>query len=203
MTNLNMSGASFTEVWPLIRDHHYLHRRTGDPIHCFAWREPGGLLGDTGAPLAAIIYTAPANRYFGKGSIELSRLVRHPDADLPPLTQFVSWSLRWLKANTDFRYCLSYADKGAGHHGGIYQAANFVHVAVSSGNRQYRNETTGEIVSGRSFDQRRPEYKIGWKPVRTSEKYLYIYPLREKRKALFERFAWSALPNPKPDRPPA
>lgn len=196
-TDLTMSGATYDEVWPLVRDHHYAHRRTADPMFCFAWRQPGGLFGDTGEPLAAIVYTAPINRYFGDGAVELARLVRHPSFSCQ-LSQFIRWSLRWLKKNTDLRYCLSYADQQAGHHGGIYQACNFIYVAESSGNRHYQNETTGEIVSGRAFDQRRPEYRIGWKPIRTSKKYLYIAPLKEPANKLLERFGWQALPYPKP-----
>lgn len=196
--DLVMSGAHLAEVWPLIRDHHYLHTKPGDPMFCFAWRRPGGLLGDTGEPVAAISYTAPVNKYFGPNSIELSRLVRAPDFDRP-LSMFVAWSLRWLKKNAGLAYCLCYADSSAGHHGGIYQATNFIHVAVSSGNRQYVNDLTGEIVSGRAFGQRRGAYRVGWSARRTAKKYLYVFPLREPREQLLARFGWSAMAFPKPD----
>jgi len=195
--DLVMTGATSEEVWPLVRDHHYAHRRTADPMFCFAWREVGGLLGDTGEPVAAIVYAAPINRYFGSGAVELVRLVRRPHIDVQ-LSQFVGWSLRWLKANTDLRYVLSYAEQAAGHHGGIYQATNFLHVAISSGNRQYRNPETGSIVSGRAFDQRRPEYRDGWEVVKTGKKYLYVFPLKEREGKLLNRFGWRALPYPKP-----
>ena len=198
MTDI-MTGATFDEVWPLVRDHHYAHRRTADPMFCFAWREIGGLLGDTGTPQAAIVYTAPINRYFGSGAVELARLVRLPTVTRP-LSEFVGWSLRWLKRNSELQYCLSYADKSAGHHGGIYQALNFTFVRESDGNRHYRNELTGEVVSGRSFDQRRPEYKVGWTPVRTGKKYLYVFALNEPREKLLQRFNWVPLPYPKPAR---
>jgi hypothetical protein len=191
-----MTGATWDEVWPLVRDHHYSHRRTADPMFCFAWRKPGGLFGCTGEPLAAIVYTSPINRFFGVGSIELARLVRHPDLN-EQLSQFVAWSLRWLRKNTDLRYCLSYAEQAAGHHGGIYQASNFIHVMISAGNRQYIGPN-GETVSGRSFDQRRPEYRDGWIARKTGAKYLYVFPLNEKPRALLSRFNWEALPFPKP-----
>lgn len=194
-----MTGAQAHEVWPLVIEHHYSHRRTADPMFCFAWRRPGGLLGDTGEPVAAIIYTAPSNKFFGPGSVELSRLIRRPDVSIQ-LSEFVAWSLRWLKANTSLRYCLSYAERAAGHHGGIYQATNFIHVAVSKGNRRYQNPETGDTVSGRSFDQRRPEYRVGWTPLRTGEKYLYVFPLKERKRSLLSRFGWEQLPYPKPSR---
>ena len=196
---LQMTGATVDEIWPLVRNHHYSKRRTADPMFCFAWRQPGGLFGHTGEPLAGIIYTAPVNRYFGTGAIELARLVRKPEL-AEPLSSFIAWSLRWLRANTDLRYCLSYADAGAGHHGGIYQACNFTYVRQTYGNRFYQNDQTGEIVSGRSFDQRRAAYKAGWRAFKTAPKYLYVFPLNEPHDELLDRFRWHAFPYPKPGR---
>lgn len=48
--------------------------------------------------------------------------------------------------------------------------------------------------------QRRPEFKAGWKAVRTSPKLLYVMPLRERRARLLSRFGWTPLPYPKPAR---
>lgn len=114
------------------------------------------------------------------------------------LSKFVAWALRWLRKNTDLLYCLSYADQSAGHHGGIYQALNFTHVRVSRGKPRYVNRTTGETCSQRSFDQRRPEFRLGWDKEMTGDKFLYVYPLNESRKDLLERFGWKALLYPKP-----
>lgn len=197
---LTMTGATLAEVRPLLRRHHYLGAKTADPMYCFAWRQAGGLFGDTGKPLAAIVYASPINRYFGASCVELTRLVRN-DTLTEPLSKFVAWSLRWLRANTDLRYCLSYADGAAGHHGGIYQALSFDFVAISTGNSRWRNPTTGETVSGRSFDQRRPEYRIGWERVRSGQKFLYVRPLNERRTHMLARFGWEPLKYPKPDLP--
>jgi len=191
-----MTGATWDEVWPIVRDHHYLHRRTADPMFCFACRDPGGLLGDTGPVRAAMVLTSPANRYFGARSVELARLVREPDVTIP-MSKFIGWVMRWLKANTDLAYCLSYADTGAGHHGGVYQAANFTYVATTNGNVQYRNPETGQVVSGRAYDQRRSAYQ-NWERLKTSQKFLYVFPLSERRDKLLNRFGWQALPYPKP-----
>jgi hypothetical protein len=197
ITMLIPTGATLDEVRPLLKAHHYLGSKTADPMYCFAWRESGGLFGCTGEPHAAIVYASPINKYFGKGSVELTRLVRDNSLD-EPLSKFVAWSLRWLKANTELRYCLSYADSHAGHHGGIYQALSFDYVAISKGNVCWVNPATGETVSGRSFDQRRPEYKVGWERSKTGGKYLYVKALSDSRKVLLSRFGWEALPYPKP-----
>src|SRR5688500_3901967 len=126
---------------PLVMAHHYSRRRTADPMHVFLWQRDG-------ATEAAAIFTSPANRYFGKGAIELSRLVRIPELS-DQLSRFVALCLRELKKDPRLAFCLSYADTTVGHFGTVYQASNFIDVAKSKGNVQYRNDTDGRIVSGR------------------------------------------------------
>lgn len=190
METLTLEKGRLADAMPLILAHHYTRRRTADPMHVFLWK-------DADRTVAAAVFTSPVNRYFGKGAVELARLVRVPEL-ARPLTQFLSLCLRWLKQHTDLRFCLSYADTTVGHHGGIYQAANFLYVADSKGNTQYRNVADGRIVSGRSFDQHAAGNKDGWERLRTGKKHLYVYPLREKRNALLRRFGWTPLPFPKP-----
>jgi hypothetical protein len=194
-----MTGAAIGEIRPLLQRFHYLGSRVADPMFCFAARSDGGLFGDYGEPQAGIVYASPINRYFGEGAVELVRLVRS-DGYTRPLSEFVAWSLRWLRKNTALRYCLSYADPSAGHHGGIYQALSFVLVQVSKGNTVWVNPFTGERVSGRSFDQRRAGFQSGWERRRSAGKYLYVRELNESRAGLLARFGWAPLPYPKPDK---
>lgn len=179
---------TFKEALPLVLEHHYTHRRTADPMHVFVWELYGEIC-------ATAIFTSPVNKYFGKGAIELARLVRLPVFDYP-LSRFVALCLQWLAQNTDLKYCLSYADSTVGHKGFIYQACNFTYVAKSKGNIQYQH-ADGRIVSGRSFDQHAANNRQGWIRLRTGEKHLYVYPLRERRQKLLSRFGWSVLPYPK------
>jgi hypothetical protein len=190
MTVLTLEKGKLADAMPLILAHHYTRRRTADPMHVFLWK-------DDERTVATAVFTSPVNRYFGKGAVELARLVRVPDLT-QPLTKFLSLCIRWLKQHTELLYCISYADTTVGHHGGIYQAANFTYVADSKGNTQYRNLADGRIVSGRSFDQHAAGNKDGWERLRTGKKHLYVYPLRERLGALLARFGWSALPFPKP-----
>jgi len=195
---LQMTGATLDEIKPLLRSYHYLGAKTASPMHCFALRKEGGMFGDTGEPVAAIVYASPINKYFGSDCVELTRLVRN-DELTEPLSKFVAWSLRWLRANTDLKYCLSYADGAAGHHGGIYQALSFDFVAISEGSIKWINPATGESVSGRSFSQRRSESRMGWQKIKSGKKFLYIKALNEKRTNLLKRFGWTPLFYPKPD----
>ena len=187
--HLALEKGKLADAMPLIEAYHYTRRRTADPMHVFMWM-------DGTRAVATAVFTSPVNRYFGKGAIELARLVRVPDLTAP-LSAFVSRCLAWLRRETKVRFCLSYADTTVGHHGGVYQACNFIHVAVSKGNTQYRHTATGKVVSGRSFDQHAAGNKAGWERLRTGKKYLYVYPLAERRKKLLARFGWTPLRYPK------
>ena len=174
--------------------------------HCFAWRAEGGFFGDTGEPFAAAIYGIPVNRHWPKDSVELQRLVRRDDVDIQ-LSQFVAWSLRWLKLNADYSFALSYADTGQGHHGGIYQATNWVFVG-SRDSAHIGFNTPGGFIHGRSCNSRfgtRSIDKIAiikpdWVPVYGRPKHLYIYPLKQRLNKILQRMGWESLPYPKPEQ---
>lgn len=179
---------SLKHVASLILEEHYTARCPGDPMHVFVWAYGNEVV-------AAATFTSPVNKFFGKGAVELSRLVRRPSFTLP-LSRFIALCLGWLKRNTDLAYCLSYADSTAGHCGTVYQASNFIFVAESKGNTMWR-DAAGKLVSGRSFDQRSAGNKAGWERVRSGRKFLYVYPLRERRAKLLARFGWTPLLYPK------
>lgn len=189
MKKLLFTKGKLADAMPLVMAHHYSRRRTADPMHVF-------LLKDDERTVATAVFTSPANRFFGKGAVELSRLVRTPDMD-QPLTKFLGTCLRWLRKNTDLLFCLSYADTTAGHHGGIYQAANFTFVATTKGGTMFA-KPDGTLVSGRAVDQRSPENKVGLVRVKPGVKFLYMYPLALSHGAMLSRFGYAPLPFPKP-----
>lgn len=201
------TGATQDEVWPLVRDFHYSKRMPSAIKHCFAWRQPGGLFGDTGELNAGIIYGQPVGRNWPHDALELQRLVRRDDFP-KQLSKLVSWSLRWLRNHTTTPFVLSYADSDEGHHGGIYQATGFYFVGRSqSSSHQGFNDTNGGFVHARSVYSRFgtssiPKINIikpDWSPVFCEPKYIYIRPLRQRLKPLLRRFDWKVLPFPKPD----
>jgi hypothetical protein len=187
---MDVVKGKLADAMPLIMAHHYTRRRTADPMHVFLLREHG-------ETVAAAVFTAPVNRYFGKGAVELARLVRTPECTTP-MTSLLSHCARWLKQNTELLFMIAYADQTVGHHGGVYQAASFDYVAESKGSTQWRHAETGRIVSGRSFDQSGDAYKQGFERMRTGKKYLYVRPLKLNRKKIMDRFGWQPLPYPKP-----
>lgn len=206
MANLVMTGADEGELWPLVRDYHYSKRMAGLIRHCFAWREAGGLFGDTGIPVAGVIFSQPVNRNFNPQSVELSRLVRRDDF-AGGISQLVAWSLRWLRANTCIPFVLSYADTTQGHHGGIYQACGFQYIGATPRQHIGYNAPDGSFVHGRNCNTRFgtrsvceiAKIKPEWVPVYGDPKHLYIFPLRQKWPTIARKYGWEAKPYPKPN----
>jgi hypothetical protein len=204
--DLVMTGATADELWPLVRDYHYSRRMAGLVRHAFAWREPGGLFGETGNPVAGVIYSQPVNRNFPSESAELSRLIRRDDFG-GTLSRMVSWSLRWLRTNTTTPFVLSYADTTQGHHGGIYQACGFVYVGATAPGHIGFDAPDGSFVHGRICNGRFgtrsvdaiAKIKPEWVPVYGKPKHLYIFPLRQKWATIARKHGWTAQPYPKPN----
>lgn len=204
-SQLVMTGATPDEVWPLVRDCHYSRRMPGAVMHCFAWRELGGLFGDTGTPLAAVIFGIPANTSWPRNVLELQRLVRRNELR-NQLSELVAWSLRWLRANTETPFVISYADTAQEHHGGIYQATGWKYIRLSKGDTGFR-DPQGNYYHGRSlvsrYGTRSKDVILGkhpdWTVTKDGDKHLYIFPLRQKWKTIARQRGWECKPYPKPN----
>lgn len=204
--DLVMTGATADELWPLVRDFHYSKRQAGLVRYAFSWREPGGLFGETGEILAGVTYSQPVSRHFPQDALELSRLVRRDEFN-GKLSSFVAWSLRFLKFRTSVPFVLSYADTTQLHHGGIYQALNFVYIGATSSRLMGFNCPDGSFVHRRTAYDRFGTHSIPiiakikphWVPVYGEPKHLYIFPLRQKWSTISRRYGWEAKPYPKPN----
>lgn len=205
---LVMTGATADEIWPLVRDYHYSKRACHSVSHGFAWRKPGGLFGDTGEIQAAIAYSSPVNKHYPNDALELIRLVRRTDMDRS-LSEFVSWSLRWLRANTETPFVLSYADSAQSHHGGIYQACGFVYIGefgIPWNKVCGFTDEQGAFIHGRTavarYGTRKTEAILerfpNWRAVEALAKHLYIFPLRQRWATIARNRGWQSLPYPKP-----
>lgn len=206
---LVMTGATADEVWPLVRDFHYSERAPHAVSYGFAFREPGGLFGDTGNIRAGVLYSPPGNKHFPNDALELSRLVRADDFNAAPLSKLVAWSLRWLRANTTRPFVLSYADSAQDHHGGIYQAVGFIYIGefgVPYNKVCGFTDAQGRFVHGRTatarYGTRKTETILerfpDWTAVEALPKHLYIFPLRQKWATIARKHGWQSFPYPKP-----
>lgn len=104
-----------------------------------------------------------------------------------PVSQVLAAAIRKLKAtNTGLRLVVSYADPSHGHHGGIYQAGNWVYSGQTPPSVEYVDG------AGRRYHERQVS-PTGWKKqfgvyravptpesltrVRKPPKHRYLYPL--------------------------
>jgi hypothetical protein len=89
---------------------------------------------------------------FGLSQTECVELVRVAlDGHDTPVTQVVAATLRQLRAACPgLRLIVSYADTGQGHHGGIYQAGNWIYTGNTGESNAYYL-INGEKVHGRSL----------------------------------------------------
>ncbi len=95
-----------------------------------------------------------------------------------PVSRIVAISMRYLKTQfPNLRLVVSFADPSHGHHGGIYQAGNWIFNGTSQSSDEYIYK--GKRWQGRSFRnshkgmEKHPDVQI----VKGSSKYRYLMPL--------------------------
>ncbi len=65
-----------------------------------------------------------------------------------PMTQFLAFCHRKLKEFFGIRYVMAYSDPAAGHDGGVYRAANFIHLGTTK-SEQHVQDADGRIMHRR------------------------------------------------------
>lgn len=131
---------------------------------------------------------------YGLVQTECVELVRVALTDhATPVTQVIAASLRQLRAaRPGLHLVVSYADTAHGHHGGIYQAGNWIYTGTTGKSDCYYVvngvKTHGRSVSSRSKPHLLPgETGIGWvrrtidpdayRLTDVPVKHRYVYPL--------------------------
>lgn len=95
-----------------------------------------------------------------------------------PVSKIMALALKWLKKQSpDIRLIVSYADEEQGHHGGIYQATNWIYSGKSQGSEKvfYKNKW----VHKRTVDSIFGHHK-GFLTKKTSGKHTYLMPLDDE-----------------------
>lgn len=127
---------------------HYSHRMpVGRRIMHGVW-EDGEFIG-------ALILSRGSNNHLGSPYgltqtevCELTRIALREHRT--PVSQIVSQCLAWLRTGSPgLRMVVSFADPGQGHHGGIYQAGNWIYTGVAEPSRFFR--INGRLVHERSL----------------------------------------------------
>lgn len=155
--------------------------------------------------VGAVVYGPGASPSLGKkyelGKYEVRELIRIAlRSHVFPVSQIVSESIKRLKLKSpQMRLIVSFADTAYGHHGGIYQAMNWIYTGMTEPSKQYLYR--GRWVHSKSFSDA-SEWG-GLSSVNTNSllckdipgKHRYLYPLdRAMRKQI------SPLAKPYPKR---
>lgn len=193
------------DAFDLVKKYHYSHRIPSNIQFIGTLHLDGGLFGNLGEPVAAIIWTIPPTRW-SEPVLELSRLVRKEGVRLP-LSMLISLSLARLKARGN-DLVVSFADTQQNHHGGIYQSCGWNY----HGQRKSSMDgilINGKFVPGRNcnsvYGTRSPEKLKSLLPSQTIEphfddgKHLYWKAIGKKGQAKAIRLKLENNPYPKPD----
>jgi hypothetical protein len=136
---------------------------------------------ENGKFIGVILFGRGAGANIGKpysltqtGICELVRiaLTKH----VTPVSKITAIALRFLKANSPgLRLIISYADPLQGHHGGIYQAGNWLYRGKS-------NPQPDLIINGKSYHKKSANAKFGTaSPEKISVKYNVKAKYSEKK----------------------
>ena len=143
---------------------------------------------ENGKFIGVVLFGRGANNNIGKpygleqtAACELVRiaLTKH----ITPVSKIAAIAMRFLKANSPgLRLIISYADPLQGHHGGIYQAGNWIYCGKSS-------PQAAVIFQGKVMHKRTAQEKFGgiegMKKSAVTSKHKYLMPLdNEMRKCI-------------------
>jgi hypothetical protein len=105
-----------------------------------------------------------------------------------PVSKIVAIALKFLKkSNPNLRLVVSFADTVQGHHGGIYQAGNWIYTGLTEGDREFH--VKGEILHPRTLHDRGWRQIESWlqqnvdpmaRLVKTPGKHRYLMPLDDE-----------------------
>jgi hypothetical protein len=115
-----------------------------------------------------------------------------------PVSKMMSLAIKWLaKQSKGLRLIVSFADPAAGHHGGIYQAGNWVYTGQSANNFEWRlngKRLNKRAYTGHNFGNPKMQVPIGAARVLLSGKHRYLMPLDAEMR---QRVLTLAKPYPK------
>ena len=182
-----------------VKHWHYARALPQGKKVCFGVWETSGFVG-------AVVFSQGANwrmgRPYGLGfdeCVELTRVALR--GHVAPVSQIVADALRQLKSShSSVQMVISYADPAQGHHGGIYQAGNWVYLGRTPSGYSFRLPD-GRLVHKRSytgvnFMGDALPIPSGARRVKTEGKHRYAYPMNRRMR---KQVAPLALPYPHAD----
>jgi hypothetical protein len=134
---------------------------------------------------------------------ELTRIALS-NLHVSPVTQIIKRAIALLRENSpDLRLIVSFADPHYGHHGGIYQAANWIYAGTTNASKEYWHKGKrlhSRQVSERGFNIQQGQLRRTVKPsectiVETPGKHRYLWPLDKRMRRQVESLS---QPYPRP-----
>lgn len=186
---LVVAPCSYEAAKYAVMNWHYSQAMPSGKLICYGAWENGRFVG-------AVIYGRGASPYLGKqfalDQTESCELVRVAlDTHEAPVSQIVSQTLQQLsRHNPAMRLVISFADPDEGHHGGIYQAGNWLYLGRSSETVEYFINKKWSHVRSVYWHAERSSAPMRTKP----GKHRYVMPLD---RAMRKQLAPSALPYPR------
>ena len=140
---------------------------------------------ENGKFIGVVLFGRGANKSLGEPygcdqteSCELVRIAL--TSHITPVSKIMSFALKWLKKTNDkIRLVVSFADTEVGHHGGIYQATNWIYDGLTNSADEYLYK--GKRWHGRAFRKSHGSHlnnmNKGLQIVRGAQKHRYLMPL--------------------------
>lgn len=189
MTELRLDWCSYEAAKYAVENWHYSHRMPKSKLNTIgAWEDERFI----GTVIFGYGATADLVTPYGLTMQEGCELVRVALSDhISSVSRILKVAIKFLKQkNPGLRLIVSFADPGEGHHGGIYQAANWVYVGDSVGCWFYKDKS-GKVWHPRNVSE--DLWRSG-KVVRPSDcekvwkvgKHRYLFPLDEAMRKQIE-----------------
>ena len=179
---------------------HYSHSMPGAKIVKIGVWENSQFIG-------VILFSLGANNNIGSPyrlqQIEVCELTRIAlTSHVTPVSRIASIAIKMLKKQSPrLRLIVSYADPAQDHHGGIYQAMNWIYKGPSESRKGAHFLVNGKYMHGRTVRSKwghESKIPLPWEYV-TAHKHTYLFPLDDAMRA---QIAPLAKPYPKRDTIP-
>jgi len=155
--------------------------------------------------VGVVIFSWGANKSlgspYGLTMVQCCELVRVSMRNhITPISRINSLAMKFLKSKCpDLKLVISFADPSEGHHGGIYQAGNWIYSGTCSPTFEYRlngNRLNKRAYTGNQFGKEgnKARVPVGAIKVAVPGKHRYLMPLDDEMRA---RIMPLAKPYPK------
>ena len=206
VTEYTVTPITIQEATPFVENWHYSKNTNGLATrYCFGLFRGSEM---TGCMIYAYLGMARGWKKYGEVEtdvVELRRLCCIDDTPKNTESYFIAKTIKWLKAETDCKVVVSYADTMQGHVGTIYHASNFYHlgmtakgrsIKIKGNDRLYHEKTIRTYYQPVNGERRLKPYAQKIKEqlengeaeyVHSKGKHIFVYPLNKKERRKYRK----------------